>query len=244
MKDKELLKEARTLFNNLKIDPSSVLFSEEIIDNRLLKKLKISKYLKDAQLLKPINLADNKDFLGDDNTPTRIDYVEKMEIGRSTLYSFDRSFQLPHPDIGNLEILVKNATFPQYALVVVDLYSSKVYVYLIRSRKQILQKMKLFYDEVRAKRKGKRMRLQVDNEFQQIKIKSLNNENSVEMFTSSAFAAEQKIRELKARISKLNAQKLKISPNKIMQNLVLNMNFIKSVKCGLSPEELEKRIFN
>ena len=104
--------------------------------------------------------------------------------------------------------------------------------------------MKLFYDEVRAKRKGKRMRLQVDNEFQQIKIKSLNNENNVEMFTSSAFAAEQKIRELKARISKLNAQKLKISPNKIMQNLVLNMNFIKSVKCGLPPEELEKRIFN
>ena len=41
MKDKELLKEARTLFNNLKIDPSSVLFSEEIIDNRLLKKLNI-----------------------------------------------------------------------------------------------------------------------------------------------------------------------------------------------------------
>ena len=62
MKDKELLKEARTLFNNLKIDPSSVLFSEEIIDNRLLKKLKISKYFKDAQLLKLINLADNKDF--------------------------------------------------------------------------------------------------------------------------------------------------------------------------------------
>ena len=39
------------------------------------------------------------------------------------------------------------------------------------------------------------------------------------MFTTSlrggkAFAAEQKIRELKTRISKLNAQKLKISPKK------------------------------
>ena len=88
-----------------------------------------------------------------------------MEVCGSTLYGFDGSFQLLHADIGNLEFLVKNATFPQYALVVVDLYSSKVYVYLIRSRKQILQKMKLFYDEVRAKRKGKRMRLQVDNEF-------------------------------------------------------------------------------
>ena len=62
--------------------------------------------------------------------------------------------------------------------------------------------MKLFYDEVRNKRKGKRMRLQVDNEFQQVKIKDLNDLNNVEMFTTSvrggkAFVAEQKIRELK-----------------------------------------------
>ena len=39
MEDKKLLKEARTLFNSLKIDHSSVLFSEERIDNRVLKKL-------------------------------------------------------------------------------------------------------------------------------------------------------------------------------------------------------------
>ena len=45
--------------------------------------------------------------------------------------------------------------------------------------------MKLFYDEVRAKRKDKRMRLQVDNEFRQAKIKDLNDEDNVEMFTSS-----------------------------------------------------------
>ena len=63
------------------------------------------------------------------------------------------------------------------------------------------------------------MRLQVDNEFQQVKIKDLNDENNVEMFTTSvrggkAFAAEQKFRELKSRTLKLNAQKLKISPTK------------------------------
>ena len=66
--------------------------------------------------------------------------------------------------------------------------------------------MKLFYDEVKEKRKGKRMRLQIDTEFQQVKIKSLNDENNIEMFTSSlrggkAFAAEHKIRELTTRIS-------------------------------------------
>ena len=55
------------------------------------------------------------------------------------------------------------------------------------------------------------MRLLVDNEFQQVKIKDLNDVNNVEMFTSAArggkaFAAEQKIRELKARITQVNAQ--------------------------------------
>ena len=65
-----------------------------------------------------------------------------------------------------------------------------------------MQKMKLFYDEVWSKRKNKQMGLQVDYEFQQVKIKDLNNENNIEMFTSSVrggktFAAEQKIRELK-----------------------------------------------
>ena len=37
MEDKKLLKEAKTLFNNLKTDPSSVLFSEERIDNEIFK---------------------------------------------------------------------------------------------------------------------------------------------------------------------------------------------------------------
>ena len=90
------------------------------------------------------------------------------------------------------------------------------------------------------------MRLQVDNEFQQVKTKDLNVENNVNMLTSSvrggkAFAAEQKIREFKTRISKLNAQKLKISPSKIIQNLTLNMNLMKNVRYGLSPEEVESR---
>ena len=53
--------------------------------------------------------------------------------------------------------------------------------------------------------------------------------NNVEMFTTSvrggkAFAAEQKIREIKTRISKLNAQKLKIFPAKKKLNSPVNMN--------------------
>ena len=113
----------------------------------------------------------------------------------------------------------------------------------MKSRKEILQKMKLFYDNVRKKRKGKRMRLQVDNEFQQVRIKDLNDLNNVNMLTTSirggkTFAAEQKIRELKTRIAKINVQKLKLSPAKIIERSTLNMNLMKSSRYGLSPEEI------
>ena len=81
------------------------------------------------------------------------------------------------------------------------------------------------------------MRLQIDNEFQQVRIKDLNDVNNVGMFTTSvrggkAFAAEQKIRELKTRIAKLNVQKLKISPAKTVERSTLNVNLMKSSKYG------------
>ena len=51
------------------------------------------------------------------------------------------------------------------------------------------------------------MKLQIDQKFQQQKIKDLNEKNNVKMFSTSlrggkAFAAEQKIRQVKTRISK------------------------------------------
>ena len=90
------------------------------------------------------------------------------------------------------------------------------------------------------------MRLQVDNKFQQVKIHDLNNQNNVEMFTTSirgdkAFAAEQKIRELKTRVAKLNIRKLKISPTKIMLKSAAIMNNVLREEYGLSPEEIETR---
>ena len=154
MDAEKVFKKVKTVFNNLKTDPASAIFAKEFLDNRLLKKLKKSRYEVDKQLFKHINLANSKSFIGDDKAPTRTDYVEKKEIDRHTLYSFDGPFQLLDADVGNLEFLGKNATFPQYVLVIVDLYSSKVYTYSTKSRKQILQKMKLLYNEVRNKKKA------------------------------------------------------------------------------------------
>ena len=116
----------------------------------------------------------------------------------------------------------------------------------MRSRKQIRQRLEQFYEEAESKRKGKKMKLQVDQEFQQVRIKDLNKQNNVKMFSTSlrggkAFAAEQKIRELKTRISKLKGQKLKITPKKIIEISTKNMNIQPSKKYGLSPKEVESR---
>ena len=85
-------------------------------------------------------------FGNEEKVPTRVDYVEKREIGRSTLYRLYGPFQL----------LEKSAAVPRYMLLVVDLYSSKVYVYPMLSRKQILQKMKQFHEDIKNKRNIKK----------------------------------------------------------------------------------------
>ena len=194
-----------------------------------------------------VNLLDKKNVIFEPEKVKRTDYVEKREIDHSTFYSFDALFQLFHADIASLEFLGKNATFPQYVLVLVDLFSSKVYTYSMKSTKEVRQK--IFYGDVRSKKKKKKkkkMRLQVDQQFQQVKIKDLNDLNNVEMFSTflrggKAFAAQQKIRELKTRIAKLFSQKLKMSPRKIIEMSTANMNIRPSKKYGFSPEEVEKR---
>ena len=81
MEDKKILKQAKSIFSSLTTDPNSVLFSEEQIDKRLLKKLNKSKYKKDTLLLKLILLADNN-LENEDKTPTKVDFIEKREIDR------------------------------------------------------------------------------------------------------------------------------------------------------------------
>ena len=98
-----------------------MLFSEEKINKGLFKKLKKSTYNKYKLFLKLINLIENGiDLVNktkDDKIPTRLNYVEKSEIDRSTLYTFDGSFELIHADVANLEFLGKSATISCYALL-------------------------------------------------------------------------------------------------------------------------------
>ena len=58
-----------------------------------------------------------------------------------------------------------------------------------------------------------------------------------------SFDAEQKIRELKSRIAKLNAQELKLLSIKTISCSASNINSVQDEKDGLSPDEIEKNLY-
>ena len=148
--------------------------------------------------------------------------------------------------------MAKSAVDPKYCLLVVDLFTSKVYVYPMKNRTLLAKKLEIFYNDIKSKRSGK-MRLQTDLEFNQNKIKELNKKFDVDMFHTrlhggKAFTAEQKIRELKKillrskRFEKL--RKKRIRPNELIRKAVQNMNETISTKYGFAPETIEERILD
>ena len=159
--------------------------------------------------------------------------------------------QFFHADLAYLQFFAKSAVDPKYALVCVDLFTSKVYVYTLKNKNNLFKKIEEFYREIDDKRiKNEKMRLQVDLEFQQNKIKELNKKYNVDMFSTKtrggkAFAAEQKIREFKKilfRIKKTyKRMKKRLNSTKLIKKTVENMNNTKSIKYDLEPEVIEKR---
>ena len=196
-------KRIQNLFKTLQKDSKIVFYATADLSKNVLKTLRKSTYKKDRVFSELYQKLEDKNFnKNNDQIPmTTLFFEKKGDIDRSTLYSIGKPFQKVHADIADLRILAKSTVHPKYALLAVDLFTSKIYVYPMKSRKLLDRKLKLFYDEIEPKRTGK-MILQTDLEFKQNAIKKLNKEFSVEMFHTKvrggkAFAAEQKIREFK-----------------------------------------------
>ena len=187
-------------------------FSSDRINKTLLNKGRKSSYEKDKVFYNLLKNVDDKNIIYDENenrVPFYTPFIpQKKNIDRSTLYTVNGPLQFFHADVAFLKFLAKSAVDPKYALVCVDLFTSKVYVYTMRKKSNLVNKLETFYKEIESKRnKNEKMRLQTDQEFQQNEIKKLNVKYNVEMFSSrirggKAFAAEQKIRELKKIIFK------------------------------------------
>ena len=250
-------KQLKNLFDKLINDENSVFFSADRINQTLLRKGKKSSYEKDKVFLKLFNVAENKKVIyeKEERVPFYTPFApQKRNIDRSTLYTVNGPLQFFHADIAFLKFLAKSAVDPKYALLCVDLFTSKVYVYTMRKKSNLVNKLETFYKEIEPKRDKKEiMRLQTDQEFQQNEIKKINlkyNMFSIDMFSMNirggkAFAAEQKIRELKKILFKTKnvykRSKKKINSKKIIEKAIENMNKINSEKYGLPPEIIEKK---
>ena len=143
------------------------------------------------------NFRSKKEFLPIVTTFSDI----KSNVDHSTLFSIGKPFELFHADIADTRFLAKSAVDPKCCFLLVDLFTSKIYIYPMKNRSLLAKKLKLFYEDIKPKRTG-RMRLQTDLEFKQNQILKLNDEFNVDMFHTrlrggKAFATEQKIREFK-----------------------------------------------
>ena len=249
-------KQLKNLYNKLLKNENSVLFAADKINQRLLNRLKKSSYEKDQvfyKLFKKLEQNEEENEKEHGEIPFYTPFVEqRKDIDRSSaLYTINGSLQFFHADLAFLQFFAKSAVDPKYALVCVDLFTSKVYVYTMRTKNNLFKKMKEFYKEIDDKRiKNEIMRLQVDLEFHQNKIKELNKKYNVEMFSTKirggkAFAAEQKIKEFKKilfRIKKTYKRMNKrLNSTKLIKKTVQNMNNTKSIKYDLEPEVIEKR---
>ena len=79
---------------------------------------------------------------------------KKSNIDHSTLYSIGKPFELLHADIADLRFLAKSAVDPKYCLLIVDLFTSEVYVYPMKNRSLLAKKLKIFYEDIEPKRTG------------------------------------------------------------------------------------------
>ena len=252
-------KQVKNLFKKLINDQNSVFYLSDKITRTLLNKGRKSSYEKDKVFYKIFNLIEYKDVIYDFDTdkPMLRFYTpiveQKKDIDRSSsLYTINGPMQFFHADLAYLQFFAKSAADPKYALVCVHLFSSKIYVDTMRKKSNLVQKMELFYKEIEQKHYQKeKMRLQVDLEFQQNKIKKLNQKYNIEMFSTKirggkAFAAKQKTREFKKTLfrSKRLQKSTKISrldAKKFIRNAVQNMNHTNSQKYELAPNTIEKK---
>ena len=93
---------------------------------------------------------------------------KKTNIDHSTLYSFHKP--ILHVNIADIRFLAKSAVDPKYCLLLVNLFTLKIYVCPMKNRSLLAKKLELFYNDIHSKRTGT-MHLQTDMEFNQNKIK-------------------------------------------------------------------------
>ena len=208
------------LKKKLSLDKFSVLYLVDNINNTILKKLNKSNYpdnIKFKNLLKNNKVEDIPV-----EKPIFASFSRRKNNEQSTLYSFTGPLQRLQADVADIRFLKPSASEPKYVLVMVDLFSSFIYIVTMKKRGNLNIAVESFYDVIHNDREKlskvnidttknnidlPTLYIQTDMEFERNDIKLLNTQRNVIMYSTKmnsgyAFAAEQKIRELKKILTK------------------------------------------
>ena len=265
-------------FNKLSRNSKSVLYtSDSVLTKNQLKKLAKSSLPDDKYFIKQYkrfqedspNVPNDKILIPssvttDNNNnnnvlPLVTRHTKAPFYNRSSLYSIGGPFELMHVDVADVNFTRPSATDPKYVMLAVDLFSSKIYAYPMKRRNNLLKYLtKLYEDLVKEGRDESEqpMRLQSDQEFLQSDIKILNKKHNVIGFASKlneghAFAAEQKIRDLKTyinraqRLSGTDSGKKKKKKHRLngydnVKAATERLNSVKSVKYDTIPNKVQR----
>ena len=101
-----------------------------------------SGYEKDKVFVKLENQLEDKIFYQNNDLPLVTRFVnKKSHVDHSALYSIGKPFELLHADIADTRVLAKSAANPKYCLLIVDLFTSKTYVYPTKDRSLLAKKL-------------------------------------------------------------------------------------------------------
>ena len=136
------IKQIKNLFKKLIKDKNSLFHSSDKINRILLNKSRMPSYKKDKVFYKIYIRPEDQEIIYDNNEekegiPFYTHFIEqKQDIDRlSTLYSINGHMQFFHAGVADIRFFSKSAVDPKYALLCVDLFSSKVYVYPMKKKK-------------------------------------------------------------------------------------------------------------
>ena len=126
-------KQLKNLYRKLVNNENSVLYAIDGINTRLLNKVRKSSYEKDKVFYKLFKKLENEDVIEENSKiPFYTPFVEqKKDIDRSSaLYTVNAPLQFFHADLAYLQFFAKSAVDPKYALLCVDLFTSK-YMFIL-----------------------------------------------------------------------------------------------------------------
>ena len=135
------LKQTKNLFKKLIKHEKSTFYAADRITRTLLNKTRKSLYKKGKVFYKYYLDLEDKNVLYESEIPkVKIPFYtpfaeKRKDIDRSsTLYRINAPFELVHAYLADIRFFSKSAVDPKYCLLDVDLFTSKEYVYSMKSR--------------------------------------------------------------------------------------------------------------